>query len=115
MSGSSVRTAGRTAPAWELPSRLIAAMLRVARRGLRRPARPWRVELELADGVAWSRRAGRGGATVRCLDGSVWLTREGDPEDRVLETGQAFRSERRGRIAVLALGSARVVVSMGET
>jgi hypothetical protein len=61
--------------------------------------------------VAWSGRVGRGGATVRCAAGSVWLTREGDSEDRVLEAGQAFRSERPGRIAVLALGAARVEVS----
>ncbi len=77
---------------------------------MRPVARAARVELELADSVAWSRRVGLGGATVHCAAGSVWLTREGDPEDRVLEAGQVFRSEKLGRIAVLALGAARLVV-----
>lgn len=69
------------------------------------------VELALGDGRAWSRRVGRGGARVRCLAGSVLLTREGDPVDRVLVAGESFASERRGRLAALALAPARFVIA----
>jgi hypothetical protein len=92
-----------------LAARLLAPLHRAAAR-LRRAPRAANVALELADSCAWSGRVGRGGATVRCAAGSVWVTREGDPEDRVLGAGQSFRSDVRGRIALLALGGARVVV-----
>ncbi len=113
MSGAFVRSVGGLVAPSGPASRVVAAVLRGARRLVRRAARAARVklELELPDSVAWSGRVRRGGATVRCAVGSVWLTREGDPEDRVLEAGQVFRSEKPGRIALLALGPARVVVS----
>jgi hypothetical protein len=111
MTGSIARDLHRAAGAG-LPPRVQDAVLRAAARWLRRGARTARVHLDLADGAAWSVRAGRGGALVRCAAGSVWLTREGDPEDRVLGPGQELRSDRRGRIAALALGPARVVVEL---
>lgn len=110
MGGAFVRSAGGLGVPPRRASRAVAAVLDGTRRlvGLTRPAE---VEVKLPDSVAWSGRVRRGGATVRCAAGSVWLTREGDPEDRVLEAGQSFRSEIPGRIAVLALGPACIVVS----
>jgi ferric-dicitrate binding protein FerR (iron transport regulator) len=88
-------------------------VLRAAARWLRRRARTAAaIQLDLVDGAAWSVRAGRGGALVRCQAGSVWLTREGDPQDRVLGPGQPFRSAGPGRLALLALGPARVAVEL---
>jgi hypothetical protein len=43
------------------------------------------------------------GARVHCLSGAVWVTREGDPVDHVLEAGEAFVSEGVGRLAIMAL------------
>jgi hypothetical protein len=110
MSEAFVRRVGGLAAQSGPASRVFAAALPVLRR-LGWPGGVARLELELADFVAWSCRVGPRGATVHCTEGSVWLTREGDPEDRVLEAGQVFRSEKRGRMAVAALGPARVVVT----
>ncbi len=43
------------------------------------------------------------GARVECLSGRVWVTREGDPVDHVLEAGEAFVSRGVGRLAMMAL------------
>jgi hypothetical protein len=110
MGGAFVRSAGGLAAPSQRASRAVAAVVHGTRR-LAWRARAAEVEVQLPDSAAWSGRVRRGGATVRCAAGSVWLTREGDLEDRVLEAGQAFRSETPGRIAVLALGPARIVVS----
>jgi hypothetical protein len=112
MSGAFVRSVAGTRARPSAAARAVAVFLDGVRRAVRPFVRPaGRVDLALRDSAAWSCRVGRGGATVRCEAGSVWLTREGDAEDRVLGHGEAFRSERHGRIAVLALGAARVVVS----
>jgi hypothetical protein len=97
-------------PELALPSRIVAAARRAAGRVLRLGTPARRLELALPKARAWSARVGRGGAAFLCIAGPVWLTREGDPEDRVLEGGSTFRSERRGRVALLALGPARVAV-----
>ena len=64
--------------------------------------------LELSLSQAWSTVVGRAGVVVRVRSGTVWLTREGDPEDHLLGEGQALESGRRGRLAVLALTPARL-------
>jgi hypothetical protein len=111
MSEASLRSVGGSlAPSGPL-SRVLAAVLHAARRLSRPAGRAERVELELPDFEAWSCRVGRGGATVLCARGSLWITREGDLEDHLLLAGEAFESEKPGRIAVVGLGAARVVVS----
>lgn len=97
-----------TSPSW--PLRGLGPWLdslRSSWRGSREVA----VSVGLSDGRAWSRRIGAGGATVRCVAGSALLTREGDPEDHVLVGGDAFRSERPGRLALMALDAANVTVT----
>lgn len=111
MATSSARAALHRIGSGSRPARLVDVLRRAV--ALVRPApRAGRVvTLELPDSRAWSAVVGRGGATVRCAAGSVWVTREGDPEDRVLGPGQTFRSEAPGRLALLAMGRARAVVS----
>lgn len=46
------------------------------------------------------------------LAGTVWLTRESDPEDHVLTAPAVFTSHRRGRLAVEAL--TRAIVEVGH-
>ncbi len=65
----------------------------------------------LEAGEAWSTVVGAEGLLVRVAGGEVWLTREGDPDDHVVAAPQAFRSARRGRLAVQALTPARLEVS----
>ena len=67
--------------------------------------------LELSEAQAWSAVVGRAGLVVRVRSGSIWLTREGDPEDHLLGVGQVLESGRRGRLAVLALTPARLEIA----
>jgi hypothetical protein len=68
------------------------------------------VEVALARDETWSARVFGSGVEVQCLSGTVWLTREGDPYDHVLSSGETFVSERSGRLALMALEPARVRV-----
>jgi hypothetical protein len=66
--------------------------------------------VSLGEDATWSAQVARPGVEIRCLSGSVWLTREGDPEDHVLTSGASLVSGRAGRLALLALEPARVQV-----
>ena len=46
---------------------------------------------------------------LRCLSGQLLVTMEGDLEDHVVEAGQSFRVNGRGRLVMAALRPARVV------
>lgn len=43
---------------------------------------------------------------LHCLQGSLWLTHDGDCKDLVLEAGQSYQAERGSRLLVYALSSA---------
>ncbi len=51
------------------------------------------------------------GSTVRCAEGSVWITEEDVPRDVVLEAGAAYRLSRSGLALVHALGDATVALA----
>ncbi len=68
------------------------------------------MRIELGDQRAWSVEVGHAGIEVRILEGEAWITREGDPEDHVLEAPAVFRSSQTGRLAVMALGFALLAV-----
>lgn len=53
---------------------------------------------------------GAAGDTVACLGGSLWITRDGAPEDVVLSAGESMRIEGSGRVLVQAFEPARVAV-----
>jgi hypothetical protein len=44
------------------------------------------------------------GQTVRCVEGCVWLTFDGDSRDVVLEAGSEHRCDRNARLLVQAIG-----------
>jgi hypothetical protein len=48
------------------------------------------------------------GVTIECLDGSVWVTLDGDSRDVVLDAGQSFVVDRDQRTLLQALDAARV-------
>lgn len=47
------------------------------------------------------------GTPLRVLEGTAWVTFEGDGEDHVLEASAAFVAPARGRLAVQGLGPVR--------
>ncbi len=69
--------------------------------------------VDLKANHAWSAVAPRGGLTVRCEKGSVWVTVEGDPEDHIVVAPGTF-STGRGRVAALALEAARIAIQRGR-
>ncbi len=51
------------------------------------------------------------GSTVRAIDGSVWITQEGDRRDIVLGPGESFTVDRHGAALVWPFDDAVVLVS----
>jgi hypothetical protein len=45
-------------------------------------------------------------ARIRCDDGMVWITQDGDPRDVVLSAGQQFTVDRPGQVVVFSLNGA---------
>lgn len=45
-------------------------------------------------------------ARIRCEDGTVWITQDGDPRDVVLGAGQQFTVDRPGQVVVFSLSGA---------
>jgi Protein of unknown function (DUF2917) len=65
-----------------------------------------RESLRLPDGA---------GLKVRCLLGNLWITEEGDGEDRIISNGESFVLDRPGLSLATALsGPALVVVQPGQ-
>ena len=50
------------------------------------------------------------GALVRCLEGLVWITQDGDRADHVVGAGDWFRVDRDGAVVVQATRPARVAI-----
>lgn len=48
------------------------------------------------------------GVTIECLEGSVWVTLDGDLRDLVLDAGQSCKIDRKRRVLIQALDTARV-------
>ena len=66
--------------------------------------------VELSEAKAWSSEVDPSGLEIRVLSGTVWLTQEGDGEDRVLGPEATFVAERGGRVAIQSLTRARVEI-----
>ncbi len=69
------------------------------------------IDLALDADETWSGNVRAPWVEIRCRSGVVWVTLEGDLEDRVLSAGQSFVIARRGRVAMMALEPARVRVT----
>ncbi len=70
--------------------------------------------IELGKGGLWTHRLRGGPLLLSCTAGSVWLTREGEPDDVVLEAGASYGGEGRGLLVVEALEPAQIAVAAGE-
>ncbi|MDH4094250.1 MAG: DUF2917 domain-containing protein [Betaproteobacteria bacterium] len=51
------------------------------------------------------------GSTIRCSEGSVWITEENMPRDVVLEAGASYRLSRKGLTLVHAFGDATLALA----
>jgi drug/metabolite transporter (DMT)-like permease len=71
--------------------------------------------IELVKGALWTRRLRGQPLRLRCTAGAVWVTREGDPDDVVLEAGASYGGDGRGLLVVEALEEAEIAVSAGGT
>ncbi len=54
------------------------------------------------------------GTNVRVVEGVVWITQAGDPQDVVLAAGQSFVVDRDGLTLVSALGAPAVITIIPE-
>ncbi|WP_437670830.1 drug/metabolite exporter YedA [Sorangium sp. So ce131] len=70
--------------------------------------------IELGKGGLWTHRLQGGPLLLSCTAGSVWVTREGDPDDVVLEAGSSYGGAGRGLLVVEALEPAQIAVAAGE-
>jgi hypothetical protein len=51
------------------------------------------------------------GIEIRCGEGCLWVTLDGDPRDLVIEAGETFRTPQHRRAVVYALEPSRIEVS----
>ena len=58
-------------------------------------------------------RPGRAGLVLRCQSGMFLVTQQGDPDDHVLGSGDAFRTASRGRVVAWAF-QAGVLIGPGR-
>jgi hypothetical protein len=75
------------------------------RSDLERPSR-----IDLVKGALWTHRLRGGPLKLECTEGAVWLTREGDPKDVVLNAGASYGGEGRGLLVIEALEKAQIEV-----
>lgn len=80
-------------------------------RGLWRGTEAGPARVVLDEGTVWSRRLRKGGLRLTCCEGRLWLTREGDARDTVLEAGDSVRLDGPGLVVVQALRPARFSAS----
>ncbi len=60
------------------------------------------------------RLKGARGRHVGVVHGNVWVTQDGDPQDRVVSSGESFRFDRDGLAIVAPLGGgAKLVLEQG--
>ena len=65
------------------------------------------IELQPGDVLPLERATG---VRLTALEGSLWVTEEGEPGDVVLGAGQAFEVEAKGRALVQALSKSRLAI-----
>jgi len=56
-------------------------------------------------------KSGRQGKEITCIGGTVWITQEGDGQDRILTSGDIYRSRIPGDIIIEGLDHSQVRVS----
>ncbi len=65
----------------------------------------------LPRGTLWSREVRSSELTLSCLEGWLWVTREGDAKDHMLTAGRSLRLDAPGRVVVQGLRPSRFSLS----
>jgi hypothetical protein len=71
-------------------------------------------DITLAKNKTWSIEGDRRGDVITCLNGTLWITQEGDLKDYVLESGRTFWVTRPGMVVVQALDNSQFRYSLNE-
>ena len=72
-------------------------------------AGPRRLRVARGEAIAVEARAG---TELRSLEGTAWITQDGDVQDYIVPAGVRFTADREGRVVVTAMeGAAQVAVS----
>ena len=69
------------------------------------------VRLELSKKSTMSLEGTKTGLVVRCFEGAIWLTRQGDARDYILTPGDKFIVQGRGLAVLQAMQDAVVSIS----
>lgn len=64
--------------------------------------------VELRENAILALNASRIPPGIRCINGLIWITQEGDDRDRVLHNGQVWRAATTGKVVITAMSDARV-------
>jgi len=51
------------------------------------------------------------GEEISCLEGAAWITQPGDPQDFVLEAGDAFTVAQKGAVVVQGMTQTRLLIT----
>jgi hypothetical protein len=62
----------------------------------------------------WEIEGDRRGDVISCLNGTLWITQQGDLRDYILEPGQDFWVTRSGTVIVQALEKSKFKFSLDE-
>ena len=65
---------------------------------------------DLKKGSVLRVKGNRSGQTIRCLNGMIWITQQGDREDRILNSGELYLSNLPTFILIGALDDAEVKI-----
>lgn len=71
-------------------------------------------DISLSKYRIWTIEGDRRGDVIRCVDGALWITQEGDLKDYVLESGKDFWVTRPGAVVVQALDHSHFKYSLNE-
>jgi hypothetical protein len=71
-------------------------------------------EISLAKHKLWTIEGDRRGDVISCLNGTLWITQEGDLKDYVLEAGKNFWVTKPGAVVVQGLDNARFTYNLNE-
>jgi hypothetical protein len=62
----------------------------------------------------WTIEGNRRGDVISCLNGTLWVTQEGDLKDYIVESGRSFWVTRPGPVVVQALDNSKFKYSLNE-
>jgi hypothetical protein len=71
-------------------------------------------DISLAKYQLWNLEGDRRGDRISCLNGSLWVTQEGDLKDYLLDSGQNFWVTRPGTVVVQALRNSQFKYNLNE-